>query len=459
VVEWREVFGDDEAPPDRAPAHDGLAVAEASGDYADTPMFPDESAPADATAGAADPLSGPGDARATGAGAWSAPPAISYTPAERIGDLPAPEYDLSDPDLPYWLAFNRVKGIGPARFKLLYEAFGDARAAWTARVADWQAAGLDARTSLALDQQRRHITPAAEVERLVRLRVGAVRLVDASYPRLLREAPAPPPVLYVRGTLRPEDDLAIAVVGTRRVSAYGRQVTEQLVTGLASQGVTIVSGLARGVDTVAHTAALAAGGRTIAVQGCGPDLVYPPENAKLAARIVSEWGGAIITEYAPGVQPDAGNFPARNRIISGLSRAVLVTEAPGDSGALITARFAGEQGRDVMAVPGNITNRGSAGANRLIQDGAKLVMEVADILLELNPYLAPQQRELRELAPTDDVEAKLVGLLRTAGDAQHVDDLCRASGLPVAQVSGALVMLELKGMARLVGPMTYAPGH
>jgi len=439
---------------------DGLSMAEAGGDYEDTPLFPDDVAVSvDVTTpqfGAASPASGP---LAAPTGKRGAPPAIVYTPAERIAALPAPQYDLSDADLPFWLALNQAKGIGPARFKLLYEAFGDARTAWAATVADWQAAGLDARTALALEQQRRHINPDAEVERLVRLRVGVVRLVDDSYPRLLREVSAPPPVLYVRGVLRPEDDLAIGVVGTRRVSAYGRQVTEQLATGLASQGVTIVSGLARGVDTVAHNAALAAGGRTIAVQGCGPDLVYPPENAKLAARIVEEWGGAIITEYAPGVQPEAGNFPARNRIISGLSRAVLVTEAPGDSGALITARFAGEQGRDVMAVPGNVTNRGSAGANRLIQDGAKLVMEVADVLAELNPHMAPQQRELRELLPADDVEAKLVTLLRAAGDAQHIDDLCRASGLPTAQVSGALVMLELKGLARLVGPMTYAPGH
>lgn len=450
-----EELGDD--PTVDATSEGALTVAEAGDGYENTPLFPADPDVTTRQFGTASPASGP---LAPARGGYSGPPpAIVYTPTERVDSLPPPEYDFSDPDLPFWLAFNRVKGIGPARFKLLYEAFGDARTAWEATIADWQAAGLDARTALALEQQRGRITPDAEVERLVRLRVGVVRLVDDIYPRLLREVSAPPPVLYVRGVLRAEDDLAIGVVGTRRVSPYGRQVTEQLVTGLASQGVTIVSGLARGVDTVAHHAALAAGGRTIAVQGCGPDLVYPPENAKLAARIVEEWGGAIITEYAPGVQPEAGNFPARNRIISGLSRAVLVTEAPVDSGALITARFAGEQGRDVMAVPGAITSRGSAGANRLIQDGAKLVMEVADVLMELNPHMAPQQRELRELLPADDVEAQLVTLLRATGDAQHIDDLCRASGLPVAQISGALVMLELKGLARLVGPMTYAPGH
>ncbi|MEO7002747.1 MAG: DNA-processing protein DprA [Ktedonobacterales bacterium] len=384
------------------------------------------------------------------------PPAIAYTPVER---LPAPTYADDDPDFPYWLALNRIKGIGPARFKLLLDAFGSAEAAWQASPAGWQAVGLDARTIAAFEAQRRRITPDAEVERLVKLRVSAIRLVDMGYPRLLREIPAPPTILYVRGALTTADEWAIAIVGTRRASAYGRQVTERLARELVEQQITIVSGLARGIDTYAHTAALAAGGRTLAVLGCGPDLVYPPENAKLAARIVEEQGGAIVTEFAPGVQPEAGNFPARNRIISGLSLAVLVAEAPESSGALITARFAAEQGRDILAVPGAITNRASAGANRLIQDGAKLVMEVGDVLAELNLHMAPQeiaqQLELATLLPENDIEAQLVALLIASAEPQHIDELCRASGLPVATISGALVMMELKGMARLVGPMMY----
>ncbi|HLY30465.1 MAG TPA: DNA-processing protein DprA [Ktedonobacterales bacterium] len=385
------------------------------------------------------------------------PSAVAYTPVERVLTSAVDMADMNDPDLPYWLALNRIKGIGPARFKLLYDALGSAQAAWQAMPSDWQTAGLDARTAAAFEQQRRRINPAAEVERLVKTRVGVVRLIDDGYPRLLREIAAPPPLLYLRGALKPEDEWAIAIVGTRRVSAYGRQVTERLATELVGQRITVVSGLARGVDSCAHTAALAAGGRTIAVLGCGPDLVYPPENARLAARIVEEAGGAIITEYAPGVQPEAGNFPARNRIISGLSLATLITEAPEDSGAMITARFAGEQGRDVLAVPGPITSRGSGGTNRLIQDGAKLIMDVNDVLAELNLHLVPQQMELREELPADAVEAQLLAALRAAGDPQHIDDLCRATGLPTAQVSGALVMMELKGLARLVGPMTYAP--
>src|SRR6185312_6758372 len=386
-----------------------------------------------------------------GMGKSGIPPAIAYQSASA-----APETALDDPDLPYWLALNRVRGIGPARFRLLLEGFGSARGAWEAGPTDWQAAGLDSRSVAALEQQRRRIEPEAEVERLVRLHIGAVRTIDPAYPRLLLEIPLPPPVLYVRGTLAPADEWALAIVGTRRASPYGKQMTERLAGELARQAITVVSGLARGIDTVAHQAALAAGGRTIAVLGCGPDLVYPPENAKLAARIVEQ--GAVITEFPPGTQPEAGNFPARNRLISGLSLGVLVTEAPETSGALITTRFAAEQGRDVFAVPGNVTNRGSVGANRLIQDGAQMVLEVGDILSELNLHLAPQQMEmleLREALPENASEARLLALLAASDDPGHIDDLCRASGMPIAEVSGTLVMLELKGLVRLVGPMTY----
>ncbi|MGE5334165.1 MAG: DNA-processing protein DprA [Nitrososphaerota archaeon] len=381
------------------------------------------------------------------------PPAIAYLPADAAA---APDTALNDPDMPYWLALNRIKGIGPARFRLLLESFASARGAWEATPADWQEAGLDARTVAALEKQRRSITPDAEVERLIKLRVGALRTIDPAYPRLLQEIPLPPPVIYVRGTLAPQDEWALGIVGTRRASVYGKQMTEKLAGELARQSITIVSGLARGIDTAAHLAALEVGGRTLAVLGCGPDLVYPPENAKLAARIVEQ--GAILTEFPPNTQPEAGNFPARNRLISGLSLGVLVTEAPESSGALITTRFAAEQGRDVFAVPGNVTSRASLGANRLIQDGAKMVLEVGDILSELNLHLAPQQMEmleLRETLPENVSEARLLALLDASDEPGHIDDLCRLSGMPVAEVSGTLVMLELKGLVRLVGPMTY----
>jgi DNA processing protein len=382
---------------------------------------------------------------------WDGPRAVRYTMPLKLS---APDNDLDDPDLPYWLALNRVRGIGPARFRALLDAFGTAEAAWCGTVAGWRAAGLDSRTASAFERQRHTIVPEAELERLDKLRVWALRITDSRYPRLLREIAMPPALLYVRGTLLPDDDWAVAIVGTRRATTYGRHVTDRLAGELARQRVTVVSGLARGIDTHAHTAALDAGGRTIAVLGCGPDLVYPPENARLAARIVET--GAVVTEFAPGTQPDAGNFPARNRLISGLSLGVVVTEAPEASGALITTRFAAEQGRDVFAVPGNIYNRSSIGTNRLIQDGAKLVQDVNDVLAELNLHLVPQQLELRELLPENETEAALLALLEAGGEARHVDELCRLSGLAVATVSGTLVMMELKGMVRLVGPMTYA---
>ena len=383
---------------------------------------------------------------------WRIPRAVPYAEPDDIAPIASV---MDDPDLPFWLAMNRIRGVGPARFRLLLDRYGSAQAAWNDSPAGWQAAGLDARTASAFDTQRHQIVPEAELERLARLRVRAIRFVDQEYPRLLREIQLPPVILYVRGTLTPDDDLSVAVVGTRRASTYGRQATERLVTGLVAQQITIISGLARGIDTAAHSAALDASGRTIAVLGCGPDLVYPPENARLAARIVEH--GAVVTEFAPGTQPEAGNFPARNRLISGLSLGVLVVEAPEDSGALITTRFAAEQGRDVFAVPGNIYSRSSTGANRLIQDGARLVMDVADILSELNVHMVPQQLQMRDLLPENDVETRLLAMLRDASEPVHADELCRESGLPVAEVSSTLVMMELKGLVRAVGPMMYAP--
>ncbi|HEX8731252.1 MAG TPA: DNA-processing protein DprA, partial [Ktedonobacterales bacterium] len=316
---------------------------------AQPPLFDDDDERPDADGPQRGAATGALDADAAdAASAWAPPPAQPYLAPELAPEPMGAADAPADPDLPWWLALNRVKGIGPARFTLLLDAFGSARAAWEAAPAEWRRAGLDERTASAFERQRRGINPEGELARLAALRVAALRVVDPGYPRLLREIPAPPPLLYVRGRLLPADDLAVGVVGTRKVSAYGRHVTERLAGDLAARGVTIVSGLARGVDTHAHLAALEAGGRTIAVLGCGPDLVYPPDNARLAARIVEQ--GAVVTEFPPGTQPDAGNFPARNRIISGLSLAVLVTEAPEASGALITARFAAEQGRDIFAV-------------------------------------------------------------------------------------------------------------
>ncbi len=391
------------------------------------------------------------------------PSARPHTPSAAAPEREAPgdaagerAGSLGDEELACWVAFTRVRGIGPMRFGRLLNSFGSAAAAWRAGRADLLAAGLDARAIDALLEERARVpSPLAELEALERQGVRAIPQSDPDYPALLREIYLPPVLLYVRRTLRLADAWAVAIVGTRRATTYGHQVTEQLARGLASSNVTVISGLARGIDTAAHKAALAvSGGRTIAVLGCGVDIIYPPENAKLAARLCEQ--GALVSEFPMGTQPEAGNFPARNRIISGLALGVVVVEAPQPSGALITARFALEQNREVFAVPGHIYSKGSEGTNRLIQAGAKLVMGVEDILAELRLQQAPQQQEMRELLPATGIEGALLTLLAAAPEPLHIDELCRASGLPAAEVTSALLMMSLKGMVQDVGSSTYA---
>lgn len=366
-------------------------------------------------------------------------------------ESPAPAR-ASDPEIKkYWVGFNLVTGVGPVTFRRLLECFGSAEAAWHA---DWRAlaaAGMERKSLEALAQARRQGRMEAEWARLQSLGIEVVTWEDAAYPRHLRHIYDPPPVLYVKGAFAPDDEWAVAVVGTRRATVYGREATERIVGELAASRVTIVSGLARGIDSQAHRAALAAGGRTIAVLGSGLDILYPPENAKLAEAIVER--GAVVSEFPLGTPPEPGNFPYRNRVISGLSLGVLVVEAPEGSGALRTAYHALEQGRDVFAVPGNIFSRASLGTNKLIQEGAKLVLSTQDILEELNLTMVPQQLEMRELLPENEAEAVLLRLL--SSEPMHIDELGRSSGLPIAQVSSTLAMLELKGQVRQVGGMHF----
>jgi DNA processing protein len=258
-------------------------------------------------------------------------------------------------------------------------------------------------------------------------------------------------VLYLRGELLPEDDWSVAIVGTRRMTVYGRQVAEDIASLLARSGVTVVSGLARGVDSAAHQAALKAGGRTLAVLGNGVDQVYPPEHRRLAEEIISH--GALISDYPPGTHPDSANFPPRNRIISGLSQAVVIVEAGFTSGALITASFAAEQGRDVFAVPGNILAPQSKGTNRLIQNGAHPLLDPQEILEMLNLTMLNEKRAARIILPDDPTEARLYQVL--GAEPLHIDEIGAQAGLPIEQVSAALAMMELKGMVRQVGGMQF----
>jgi|SRR5579883_121528 len=350
----------------------------------------------------------------------------------------------------YWVAFNRILGIGPARFRLLLAYFRDDLAlAWRADGQELAQAGLPQRTIEAFLAQRAKIEPERELERLRNEQVGLLTWRDAAYPALLREIDDAPPVLYVRGTLTEADRFALAVVGTRNSDEYGRQATERLVTGLARGQVTIVSGLALGIDSLAHCAALEAGGRTIAVLACGLDMVYPRQNLALARRIVESGQGALLSEYPLGMRPESGSFPARNRIISGISQGVLVVQAGEKSGALITADRAIKQGREVFAVPGSIFASRSAGTNRLIRDGAHAVLEVNDILESLNIFMIPLRMEVQQTLPENVEERDLLALL--GPEPIYIDELIVNSQLPAPTVTATLTLLELKGLVKIVG--------
>jgi DNA processing protein len=291
----------------------------------------------------------------------------------------------------------------------------------------------------------------AEVARLESARVQTITWDDRDYPPHLRQIYNAPPLLYVRGRIENQDEWAVAVVGTRRASVYGKEAARMIASGLAGAGVTVVSGMARGIDTVAHRTCLDAGGRTVAVLGCGVDVVYPRENARLSVEIAEK--GALVSEYALGTPPEGSNFPPRNRIISGLTLGTVVVEAGSSSGALITADFAAEHGREVFAVPGNVFARGSRGANELIQQGAKLVTSVTDVLEELNLTMVSEQAQVRAVIPENETEALLLDHL--SGEPLHVDRLSRTVQLPIAEVSSTLALMELKGMVRQVGGMNY----
>ncbi len=354
-------------------------------------------------------------------------------------------------DIKYWVGFSLIPGIGRVRFTQLENYFGSLENAWKATRADLKQAGLDSNSINAITACQPKISLEAEMEKLDRYGIKVLTWHDPDYPSRLKEIYDYPPILYIRGSLLPEDEWCLAVVGTRRATVYGRQVTEEIVADLAQSKITIVSGLAKGIDTVAHHTALEAGGRTISVFACGLDIVYPSENASLARSIIQQ--GALISEYPLGIKPRADNFPRRNRIMSGLSLGVLVTEAGETSGAMITARLALEQNREVFAIPGSILSPASSGTNRLIQEGAKLVRNHTDILEELNLTAVAHQMEIREVIPASDTESLLLKQLRA--EPTHIDEVCRSSGLPISTVSSTLAMMELKGMVKQVGTMSY----
>ena len=358
---------------------------------------------------------------------------------------------MSNKDIKYGVGFSLIPGIGPIRFTQLESYFGNLEGAWKATPAELKQSGLDSGSIHAITSWRPKISLEAEMEKLDRYGVKVVTCHDPDYPSRLKEIYDYPPLLYVRGSLLPEDEWCLAVVGTRRATVYGRQVTEEIVADLTRSKITIVSGLAKGIDSIAHHSALDAGGRSIAVFACGLDIVYPSENANLARRIIQQ--GALISEYPLATRPKADNFPRRNRIMSGLSLGVLIIEAGETSGAMITARLAVEQNREVFAIPGSVLSPASRGTNHLIQEGAKLVRAYTDILEELNLMTVARQIEMKEVIPSSDTESLL--LKQLGAEPTHIDEVCRSSGLPISTVSSTLAMMELKGLVKQVGTMNY----
>lgn len=361
-----------------------------------------------------------------------------------------------DDNLQYWLGFNLVRGIGPVRLRVLIQAFGSVAAAWQASEADLRAMKLNRRAIGNLLKVRRTTSLDDLVTAVRRAGVQVMTWDSPEYPGLLSQIPDPPPVLFVYGELEPADAWAVAVVGTRKATTYGREVARRLAGELAQNGVTVVSGLARGIDGIAHQAALDAGGRTIAVLGSGVDVIYPAEHRALA-RAIAGGHGAVVSDYPLGTRPEATNFPPRNRIISGLSLGTVVVEAGLRSGALITADFALDHGRDVFAVPGSILSPGSAGCNRLLRDGAHVLTEVRDVLEVLNLDQVPEKQAARLALPENPTEAALFESL--SAEPCHLDVLARRAGIPVATVSSTLVMMELKGMVRQVGSLQYVRAY
>lgn len=353
----------------------------------------------------------------------------------------------------YWLGLSLVQHMGSVRIRHLVNQFGTARDVWEASEHQLKNANIPNSAFKSLLKARRVIDLDAEIARVKDLNASLITWADETYPENLRHIADAPTVLYVRGHISPTDMLALSIVGTRRATRYGLDVAHRMAYWLASQNVTIISGMALGVDSSAHQGAIDAGGRTIAVLGSGIDVIYPYENKQLAQQIITH--GAVISEFPLGTPPSGKNFPRRNRIITGLSLGLLVAEAPKGSGALISAETALEQGRDVFAIPANIFNKMGAGCNRLIQDGAKLVMRASDILDELNVTYNNQvvHQKAETVAPSGGIEEQILELLDS--EPIHIDDLIRKTGMTTAEVSSTLTLLELKGLAQMVGAMQY----
>ena len=358
-------------------------------------------------------------------------------------------------NLKYWLALNKLPNFGPATIKKLYDHFGSGEAVWNASIEEIsKVEGVSKRQFDSILKGRSEIDLEKGIEEIGRQDV--LTLDDPDYPALLKNIYDPPSVLYLKGKREALSKKAIAIVGTRKPTPYGLSIAQKLASELACFGFVIVSGFASGIDSAAHRGALDAGGETIAVFGCGLDVIFPPENIGLVDKVVES--GALISEFALKTPTSSWTFPQRNRIISGLSLGVIVVEGAQDSGSLITAKSALEQGREVFAIPGSIESENSRGPHWLIKQGAKLVESVADIFEELNlpmPIPTPMPDQERDLSGLSSPEKQIYDLLMPG--ALHIDAVSEKSELSPQEVSSTLMILEIKGFIRqMTGKMFSA---
>lgn len=360
-------------------------------------------------------------------------------------------------NIQYLVALQSVDGLGPMRLKNLLDQFdGDSKLIWETdikgiRLLKEVGFSLPENVLLKFEEAKKNLDPDKYWEKLEKSGIKILTFFDDNYPKLLKQIYDPPIVLYFRGEIKVEE-LAIGVVGTRKMTGYGKMVTEKFTKDLVDLGFTIVSGLARGVDSQAHITTVENKGRTIAVLGGGLNQIYPPENIRLAKEIV-EKGGAVLSEFPPDHPSLPGNFPARNRIISGLSLAVLVTEAASDSGSLITAHLALEQGRDVFAVPGPINSELSRGPGDLIKDGARLVFEAKEIAEELGIENVKNIKLALEGTSLNDTEKSILDCL--GNENHHIDEIGRMLNLNSANISASLLKMEISGLVRHLGGGIY----
>lgn len=356
-------------------------------------------------------------------------------------------------DLYHWVGLTMAPGVGSVLFKRLTQAFGSPEGVFRASPKDLKRVeGMGAKVVASLKRFDWKHTVEKELRLSEKNGAKLVTWEDEEYPVNLKQIYDPPPLLYVLGSLIPQDPIAVAVVGSRNPTTYGQLAAERISMGLSRKGVTVVSGLARGVDSCAHQGALAAGGRTIGVLGCGVDIIYPPENRDLFARVAAQ--GAVISEFPLGTPPDSDHFPIRNRVISGLSLGVAVVEATLRSGSLITARFALDQGRDVYAVPGNVDSARSEGANRLIKEGAKLVTRAEDILEEIHHIPRPAIPATPPQPKLSEEESRVYLTLEQG--ALHIDQIIARTALSSAKISAILLALELAGHVKQFPGMRFA---